>query len=1010
MSAKALIEREDEVSLRASLFAQLSRAIMPASVEETASYFRLGLEQMDAIGSGDYQFTSELLHYAAQLRGDELEESDFHTLSNICELNNYETDKFPWLDFARGLSRTSGCRTLAKLGRWDDREKSSLDYSLLPYLAALIEQDKIDPAIALGLLRLSASVEFYYCGTAQLAEIIAEKRYSNSKALLTELILQFQQNHPGVFMPSTQATLHKIAERDLGKDYELTTDLSIAAPKFEKLRDEENENQNYQGTQHLRSAETVNDQKEVTRHALKKIVGKTNPDDEASVSLAIETFNNLDRFFELRGEFFDSLRGKLKYAERPKYIQIMSRLETLDMYDKLDELKKCKREWGDSSVALQQIFYEVAKPLIQIHADDFVSYDYLSSSQLKDIAGLSGIPVSVLALELITIFAAPDSHLPASVWIGLAATICEKTKQGEGQIALKRLLNSNSGKLASTVVDGVWKDGLYPKGGEAEIAAGLVWRSLGAPAAAHRWRAAHSIRCFARFGKWEVIDAIIDKFHSTNAHPFQAAELTFYFLHARLWLLIALARVAMDHPQNVAKYADTLKAIALDANMPHVLFRHFAAQALLACVGNSNFTLSEDEAKALKKVDESPFSLKKTKVYERDSFYEDRPKSMSKPQFEFNLDYDFDKLDVAKVSGMFDRSRWETRDAITAWVRKYDPQIKSMYENGGRSVSQRDELRGMSEHHHYYGQQLGWHALHLVAGEFLAKYPVVQGPYDDDHPWREWLRHESLTRTDGLWLADGTDRPPLEAQVNLYEKGEKGIAITGDKAKLLSLLNIESSIGEEVVVAGNWRSNDGVKVQVNSALVIPRYAKKLALQLSQEDAFRAWLPRAEEYDDSGEYSRAKSEPYEPWIVWPSREAGLDGTDALGLTDAVRRLHFTKAVNAIRSLKPQDPFGRTWCDPTGRVVARSEAWGRNPKHYDEEPPSAERLICRSSFLKEVILKQRAELLVLVVLRRYDKGSGSRDSQYWHTTAVVRIDPSLNFEFYPGAINKLHDRKH
>jgi len=56
-----LIERDDEVSSRASLFAQLSRAIAPASIQEAASYFRLGLEQMDAIGSGDYQFMSELL-------------------------------------------------------------------------------------------------------------------------------------------------------------------------------------------------------------------------------------------------------------------------------------------------------------------------------------------------------------------------------------------------------------------------------------------------------------------------------------------------------------------------------------------------------------------------------------------------------------------------------------------------------------------------------------------------------------------------------------------------------------------------------------------------------------------------------------------------------------------------------------------------------------------------------------------------------------------------------------
>jgi len=941
MNAKVLIEREDEVSRRASLFAQLSRAIMPASVEETASYFRLGLEQMDAIGSGDYQFTSELLLYAAELRGDELEESDFHTLSNICELNIYEQDKFHWLGFARGLARTSGCRSLAKLGRWDDRDKSSLDYTLLPYLMALIEQNKIDPAIALGLLRLSAPVELYGSGTEQLAEVISEKRYPNSKALLTELILQFEQNHPGVFMPTTLATLHKIAGRELGMDLELTTYLSIAAPKFEKLRIEEDENRNYRGTQYLRSAELATDQEEenrrALRRALKKIEDETDPADESSMARAIDALNNLQYVYNLKSGFFDKMQGKLKYAERPKYVQVISRLESLDIYTKLRVLKECKEKWSDSSASLQKVFRDIAEPLIQIHPYDFVDHDYLSGSKLKDVTELSGIPAPVLALELIAIFASPGSHLPASSWMGLAATICEKTKQGEGQIALKRLLNSNSAKLASTVVDGVWKDGLYPKSGETDIAAGLLWRTLGSPSAAHRWRAAHSIRCFARFGKWEVIDALIRRFHSTDAHPYQAPELPFYFLHARLWLLIAIARVAIDHPHNVAKYADTLKTIALDTNVPHVLMRHFAARTLLACASGGSIVLSEGAAKALKKVNESPFPKKKTNEYERDSFYQQRPRSTPKPRFEFNLDYDFDKYDVAKVSGMFDRSRWETRDAMTAWVRKYDLQITSMYESGGRSVRQRDRSRGMTDRYHLYGQQLGWHALYLVAGEFLAKYPIVQRPFDDDNPWREWLKRESLTRRDGLWLADGVDRPPVDAQVNLYEMGEEGLVLTGDKAKLLSLLNIESSIGEEVVVAGDWRSADGIEIDIWSALAPPRFAKKLALQLSQEDPFRAWLPRAEEHDDGGEYSLSEKEPYEPWVVWPHIQTGLDETDLLGVTAAVQRLYFTKAINEISALKPLDPFRRTWGDPKGRVAARSEAWGRNPAYDNEDRP-------------------------------------------------------------------------
>ena len=302
----------------------------------------------------------------------------------------------------------------------------------------------------------------------------------------------------------------------------------------------------------------------------------------------------------------------------------------------------------------------------------------------------------VLALELIVIFAAPDSHLPASVWMGLAAIICEKTKRGEGQIALKRLLNSSSAKLASTVVDGVWKDGLYPKSGETDIAAGLVWLTLGSPSAAIvEGRPQHPLlRAVSKVGSNRCAHR---RFHSTDAHPYQAPELPFYFLHARLWLLIAIARVAMDHPQNVAKYADALKAIALDKSAPHVLMRHFAAQALLVCaserqhcpVGGGCQGAEEGQRVAL------PEGKRRSNTsaihFTRSVRARCRSQGPNSTWTTISTN-----TDVTKVSDMFDRSRWETQDAITAWVRKYDPQITSMYESGGRPVRQRDRIRGMA--------------------------------------------------------------------------------------------------------------------------------------------------------------------------------------------------------------------------------------------------------------------------------------------------------------------------
>ena len=141
--ARSLIEKEDEVGTRAGLCAELARGILPVSAGDAAEYFRTGLEQLDAIGSGDQEFASGLLEFAATIEGRELCPKDFHTLTNICELNMFEEEeKFPWGSFGKAMSRAAGPQGLAKLSRWHDRGKVGLECTLLPYLTALVRDGK----------------------------------------------------------------------------------------------------------------------------------------------------------------------------------------------------------------------------------------------------------------------------------------------------------------------------------------------------------------------------------------------------------------------------------------------------------------------------------------------------------------------------------------------------------------------------------------------------------------------------------------------------------------------------------------------------------------------------------------------------------------------------------------------------------------------------------------------------------------------------------------------------
>ena len=207
----------------------------------------------------------------------------------------------------------------------------------------------------------------------------------------------------------------------------------------------------------------------------------------------------------------------------------------------------------------------------------------------------------------------------------------------------------------------------------------------------------------------------------------------------------------------------------------------------------------------------------------------------------------FMKDDVDYLSQVFGKSCWEVADIMSEIVHAVDPDITNMYESGGRESQYRLAPHSMADRFHGYCQQLGWHALFLAAGQLLGSFPVTDDWWYDD-PWKEWLGRYTLTRDDGLWLSDGTDRTPLDTHEFLLEPGKNGLAVTGDQVRILSLVGISGGrFGKELVVKGRWFSADHVCVEVSSALVSPKQASQLARRLIREDPMRVWLPM---YHDS----------------------------------------------------------------------------------------------------------------------------------------------------------------
>lgn len=301
----------------------------------------------------------------------------------------------------------------------------------------------------------------------------------------------------------------------------------------------------------------------------------------------------------------------------------------------MDELKKCKELWIGSSSSIVDALSDAGLSLCSNKTDEFISYGQLSTYRLNEISDICGVSTARLALELIKSFTSNKLAVPASVWLGLSSCIAELSSEDASLAALKHLLSSSATKLSENVTDGKWSPKLFPPGNDAQTIANIVWRLLGSPKAEDRWRAAHTVRYVVKLGKTEILKELVLLFNSRDAGSFRAPELPFYYLHARLWLLIALARIAKDEPTVAANYSQLFIDILGEQKYPHPTMRYYAAKALTECTSQGALTVSQVVENLIKHTNVSKYPKAKHTKKIRRGFYEGRPDNAPEPVNEF---------------------------------------------------------------------------------------------------------------------------------------------------------------------------------------------------------------------------------------------------------------------------------------------------------------------------------------------------------------------------------------
>lgn len=992
---EALIQSDTDTSSKIASYGKLARAVWRVSADEAGVYFRRALELAEAVGSNDFDRANHLLALCGRYDGTELEPQASYNLARILELNTHEAGKFPWNEYADAVASTAGLGALAIISRIDDRDHASLGQTLTAMLAALVSTGRLPADIATSIMGLGAPVERWSWRLDNFADRVVPKLDQNCHEwFFDRLLMEIDRTDRLSPWKDTIDGLLKLAGRTL----------PATSPSIVRLKALSARLARKESITHL-AVPAVPEPEHFERYDV------SDPD-EIDRAIGADLAANPQNPFAQRA--IRQLAATVSTpAERFAFVRAVAKANSATLAEKLGALDDHLTNWSALSAALNEALPQIAIELAGQHASELVGHSWETDHGWRKLLTTFRADRTALTAKVIASLGPTATEVSGDSWIGLAAHLAPAIQSEAFRRGLNRYLLMAGAKIPEEVGDGPWDDDLDGLGHPLDLTAKLIWVRLGNFQARARWRASHAIRQLARCGRFDVIDKIIERFDAEVPRAFISSNFPFFVMHARLWLLIALARIARDHPEQMNKYRDLFERVAFDAEFPHVAMRAYAANALREIVPTLAAVNQAELRNRLATVNASPFPLSTGKPQNQHR-YASRPEGSPAPANEFHLEYEFNKDEVSDLASLFDLTDWEISDRITRWVRTWDAEVRGMYSCeriGGGDYHAGSWSNGPPETERY-GGYLGWHAFMIVAGQLLASMPLTKHRWKDD-AWADFLQEISLTRPDGLWLSDATDLYPVDlgADLPMPDADKAGIQ-AADRALLAPLVGLKNGgqLAEQIVVSGSMHLAEDVTVEICSVLVDRGDAEAAMLAALSERKFFQWLPGKENEIDS-EFWREDDDAIGLVALIRTndeRYAYFDRHDPYASPHTAKRAEPSTWLSKLDLLTPADPIVRKWRVQEDTTFV-TEEWGTSGGRGDHRwEDKGDRVVMSTTFLRGMIAQTGKTFVGLIKAQKFfeERSSFRLESTNAFSHRVFAF--SINAEGRIGTIQRISQK--
>lgn len=958
--ALQIVDEEEGPVENANGLILLSRAVLASSEADAKVYFEKAIEVVSRFGDEAVERWEAIVTIAKHCAsGGNVGPIHAHRFMRCAELigNTVAREKY-WnrneaMTTCFHLDPTSA---FAIASRWNDRAVGYSEQMLATLLKAALNANAISPSFAWATAALPFDNDLVDFASQCIAKETDAKK---QQIIFNDLVTNYRQR--GITGDEWQG-IDKLAKAH-GLYHEALEQLELL---IGKEKEEE--------TSRLRRSLHEEDN---THSSCEELYGDIDFLSDDGLREAIARFEVLEGPRDFEG-LWQYAASKVSNAYAVQYLSLIANSEYLDSYVIRTALRAfpgtLKKKPG-----VQKAWPNIVKTIAERFPDDFVRC-YHRHWVLKDI-GTDDITLNAVREGVIKSLSESNGLESASTFYGFAGTFSQKLTQEEARTLFDFALTRFEMHIENDYADGPWRAELQPPEQITASLTGNIWAYLGSPESHKRWRAAHAVRRLYQFGCQQEIDEMIAWMGSGQIGAFIGRNHPFYVMHAKQYLLVALARCAADNTTLLTKHSRVFCDIALYGE-EHILIQKYSADIALAITQNNQTAYEPDIISQLKLVGKTPFPIEVAKDYfeKRDTPWHQQGNVDTSLDLSFGYDFDshwFEPLgDVFKVPGK------QVEELAAEVVLKdwqlffedryiHDPRQKIWSDQRDRSTWHSHSSYPKTDNYSFY---LSYHAMMSVAAKLLKAMPVIHSHDGIDDDWQDWLDSHLLTREDGSWLADRRDFIPAKRRQWLNDKIDKEWRWQIRPKDFLDVLLSEQKGQTWLNVAGYWNEyrddyNESISI---SSLLVPSWASaSLQRAIIHHHSDMPDNKSLENFDKS-DYDDFVDHPFKlkSWYTEGNNNDRVDKFDpSAGSLDYPPIVLNQEIASKFKLISDKD--NRYWYDTdTDEAMLCSQLWSEDkPQREDSDYCSKGKRLQASMMLLKVLLgSQDMDLAIQVKINR------------------------------------------